>query len=95
MRTLSRYLLLITAGTLLVPAFASAADDATTPRPSVSPHVKVESAQFCSRFTDATGKLGTEDHDEGRVVSVEGDTAYVAWDSGIRTHVAVASLTKL
>lgn len=41
------------------------------------------------------GKLGTEDHDEGRVVSVEGDTAYVAWDSGIRTHVAVASLTKL
>jgi hypothetical protein len=75
MRTLSRYLLALSAATLLVPSFAAAEDGQPTtpvrtpivresPRPSESPDVvppgKPAPAQFCSRFTDATGKLGTD-----------------------------------
>src|ERR1035441_3285043 len=76
MRTLSRYLLVITAATLLVPALAAAENGQTgtpptttplvTPSPGVSPSPpetsvnKPAPAQFCARFTDATGKLGSD-----------------------------------
>lgn len=31
------------------------------------------------------GNEGTEDHDTGRVVAIDGDQVTVAWDSGVRT----------
>ena len=39
------------------------------------------------------GKPGTEDHDTGRVLALDGTTATVGWDSGVRTDIDVADLT--
>lgn len=36
-----------------------------------------------------------EDHDTGRVVSVDGDMAIVAWDSGVKTLCLVEDLRKI
>jgi len=33
-----------------------------------------------------------EDHDTGRVESIDGDTAFVAWDSGVKTRASVSAL---
>lgn len=36
-----------------------------------------------------------EDYDTGRVESIEGDAAFVAWDSGVKTVAAVSRLRVL
>jgi hypothetical protein len=38
------------------------------------------------------GEPGTEDFDTGRVLEIEGDTADVGWDSGVRSDIAVSDL---
>lgn len=41
------------------------------------------------------GRPGTEDHDTGRVVAVEGDMVTVAWDSEQITTQPSAALTEV
>ena len=36
-----------------------------------------------------------DDHDTGRVESIDGDTAFVSWDSGVKTPAAVSALRPL
>ncbi len=38
------------------------------------------------------GEPGTEDYDTGRVISIEGAVATVAWSSGVRTPIPMAAL---
>lgn len=42
------------------------------------------------RTTVEAGK--GDDHDTGRIVAIDGDTAMVAWDSGVRTPCALVDL---
>ena len=36
-----------------------------------------------------------DDHDTGRVESIDGDTAFVSWDGGVKTPAAVSALRPL
>ncbi len=38
------------------------------------------------------GKPGTEDYDTGYILSLDGDMAYVAWNSGVRTQCPISDL---
>ena len=36
-----------------------------------------------------------EDRDTGRVERIEGDTAFVAWDSGVKTSAPISALRRI
>ena len=38
------------------------------------------------------GMPGTEDYDTGRILAINGDTAEVGWNSGVRTEIALSDL---
>jgi hypothetical protein len=47
------------------------------------------------RVGDAVEGGHGEDYDTGRIESIEGDTAIVAWDSGVKTPAGVEMLRRL
>lgn len=62
MRTLSRYLIITTAATLLIPSFALARNGSeNSPNPSASP--RVAAGQICTKIGDITGKVSTDTND--------------------------------
>ena len=47
---------------------------------------KVEANRACrAGLLAEAGDPGTEDYDRGVIVAVNGDHAFVAWESGVRT----------
>lgn len=50
--------------------------------------------QIETGMTVEAGKVGTEDHDTGRVLELDGEKALVAWQSGVRTWSPVEDLSE-
>jgi hypothetical protein len=46
-------------------------------------------------FGDRVESGSGDDHDTGRIESIKGETAFVAWDSGVKTHAHISALRPL
>lgn len=52
---------------------------------------KAEAQQAMEDRTEVESGAG-EDHDTGRIISIDGDMATVSWDSGVRTPCPISDL---
>ena len=72
---------------------ALAAIAAATGRAPIDPRDPWEREPL--RVGDAVEGGHGEDYDTGRIESIDGDTAFVAWDSGVKTPAGVKMLRRL